>query len=193
MRSTNHDPRLLVALTIILASTAATVWAKRDPPPFMPSQQDADGTNATSEAKQDPPAFIPSQQSGKGTSTMAASGVATITNSTSTNQQDQTAGESTPIQSKALAGPSAGAISVARWLRVIGGRISMGPKIGPATRVSLPRPTDAKQGWRVSTPSFAHARLVMPPARATPANTTPSSESTQTDRVDLVTEPATNE
>ncbi|VAX41544.1 hypothetical protein MNBD_PLANCTO03-1782 [hydrothermal vent metagenome] len=163
MRNINHAPRLLVALAITLVGVVGTTWAQQTTPA------------ATSGA---------SQQS---------SGTNATTEPTQPDQQNQTAGESTPAEAQASAGPSAAVVSVARWLRAIGGRISMGPKIDHTTRISLPKPTDARLGWRVSTPSFAHARLVMPPARAAPANAAPSNESTQTDAVELVAEPATNE
>ncbi|MDQ7013877.1 MAG: hypothetical protein Q9O74_08285 [Planctomycetota bacterium] len=61
---------------------------------------------------------------------------------------------------------NAGAFRIARWMRSIGGRISTGPKIDRRTRVSTPNITDMSQGWRVSVPTFAHARMSAPPRRA---------------------------
>ncbi len=61
---------------------------------------------------------------------------------------------------------NAGAFRIARWMRSIGGRISVGPKIDSRTRVSKPNITDVSQGWRVSVPTFAHARMSAPPRRA---------------------------
>lgn len=66
---------------------------------------------------------------------------------------------------------SAGAHTIARWMRAIGGRICMGPKLDARTRVSRPNPNDAAQGWRVSVPTFALARMSAPPKRALPAAT----------------------
>lgn len=66
---------------------------------------------------------------------------------------------------------SAGAHTIARWMRAIGGRICMGPKIDINTRVSRPNPNDTAQGWRVSVPTFAFARMSAPPKRANQAAT----------------------
>ena len=162
MRSTSHAPRLLVALAITLVGVVGTTWAQQHATPAATSGASPQSSGTKATTEPDQP-----------------------------DQQNQTGGESSSAEAPAPVGPSAAAVSVARWLRAIGGRISMGPKIDRTTRVSLPRPTDARQGWRVSTPSFAHARLVPPPSRAQPA--TPSNESTQTDAVELVAEPATNE
>ena len=89
------------------------------------------------------------------------------------------------------AGPSATARSLARWVRAIGGRICIGPKLVYGDRVSTPNSTDGLLDWRVSLPSFDLARLSSPPARAHTAQaesdpvTTPA-----TDEVATATEPA---
>ncbi|QKK06712.1 MAG: hypothetical protein HND58_00070 [Planctomycetota bacterium] len=67
----------------------------------------------------------------------------------------------------AAAAPYAGTNMIARWMRAIGGRICMGPRLDVNTRVSRPNPNDAAQGWRVSVPTFALARMSAPPKRAT--------------------------
>jgi hypothetical protein len=73
---------------------------------------------------------------------------------------------------------SAGAHTIARWMRAIGGRICMGPTLDARTRVSRPNPNDAAQGWRVSVPTFALARMSAPPKRAhQPATTETTGES----------------
>jgi hypothetical protein len=63
---------------------------------------------------------------------------------------------------------AAGAATIARWLRSIGGRICMGPILDADTRVSRPDPRNRAQGWRVSVPSFALSRVSAPPRRAAP-------------------------
>lgn len=75
------------------------------------------------------------------------------------------AGASDEAQS-APARPAANAFVLARWVRAIGGRVCVGPKIARGDRISRPNPADANQGWRVSIPSFASARVSAPPARA---------------------------
>lgn len=120
------------------------------------------------------------------------SGTAT-TESSQTDPQDQSADEGTTAETHTASAPSAAAISVARWLRAIGGRISIGPKLTHQDRVSRPNLTDITQGWHVSTPNFAHARLSMPPARAALAKATTTEDSAQSDTVELATEPTSNE
>lgn len=73
---------------------------------------------------------------------------------------------------EAAPAPYAGAYSIARWMRAIGGRICMGPKIDRTSRVSRPNISDAAQGWRVSVPTFASARVSAPPKRAHQQTTT---------------------
>ncbi len=182
MHNTNHAPRLLVALTIMCTSTVGTTWAMQAPPPFMPSTQDTSGAKATSGPKQDPPAFIPTKRGTRGAGTTA--GTATATRSANTDKKDQTAGEGSTAKAQAPAAPSAAAFRVARWLRAIGGRISIGPLINQQTRVSLPNPAITGQGWRISTPSFEHDRMVKPPARATPAPTESKAETASVPEAD---------
>lgn len=82
-------------------------------------------------------------------------------------QAEQSAAENEgQAENAAHAGPSAQALSLARWVRAIGGRVCMGPKIRSGDRVSKPDINDQAQGWRVSVPSFTTARVSAPPARA---------------------------
>ncbi|MFG0242969.1 MAG: hypothetical protein ACF8R9_09305 [Phycisphaerales bacterium JB054] len=87
---------------------------------------------------------------------------------------------------------SAGAHAIARWMRAIGGRICMGPKLDSGTRVSRPNPNDAAQGWRVSVPTFAFARMSAPPKRAHQPTTTETPGETATEQV-LATGEGTSE
>ena len=182
MRSTSHAPCLLLVFAFLCTSAAGTAWAKLDPP-SSPSDQH--------EAEQNPPAFLPSEQVAARVNT--AAGVATATRSARTDQQSLSADEGTATKVQASAVPQATAVSVARWFRAIGGRISIGPKVDRTTRVSLPKPTDARQGWRVSTPNFAHARLVRPPERAAPPKAATPDNTAQSDAIEPAPEPATNE
>ncbi len=115
------------------------------------------------------------------------------TESSQTDQQSQTTEEGAASEAHTASTPSAAAISVARWLRAIGGRISMRPKLTHQDRISRPNLTDITQGWRVSTPNFAHARLSLPPARATLTKATTTEDLAQTDSVKLATESSSNE
>ncbi len=81
---------------------------------------------------------------------------------------------------------SPGSRFIARWVHAAGGRICIGPRIDHKTRISRPSPARAEQGGRVSTPSFANARLIKPPARTkrasddTPAETASTPETIET-------------
>lgn len=76
--------------------------------------------------------------------------------------------EAQAAEADAQANAAAGSRTIARWLRSIGGRICLGPKLDHFTVVSRPNPADTAQGWRVSIPTFALARVSAPPKRATP-------------------------
>lgn len=71
---------------------------------------------------------------------------------------------------------SAASVSIARWVRAIGGRICTGPRLTPNDRISRPDPHNQAQGWRVSVPSFAACRISAPPARAHAARTETAGE-----------------
>lgn len=85
-----------------------------------------------------------------------------------TGAADAEAGEAAE-SSMSMTISSAGAYNIARWVRAIGGRVCLGPKIDSRTVVSKPR-LRASRTWRVSVPTFASARVSAPPKRATLAS-----------------------
>ena len=118
------------------------------------------------------------------------------TTASQTTEAQPPAGSEDPAAAQAPSqptGPTATARSLARWVRAIGGRICIGPKLVYGDRVSTPNPTPPPLDWRVSLPSFDLTRVSAPPARAHAAQpesdpvTTPA-----TDEVATATEPAGN-
>ncbi len=152
MRTTTSARNLTLALTMTLASASGVAFADPEPQPTQADKAQAAAKSDNQPAQND--------ASGNTDQPETAEGAA------------ETAG--------ALPGPDAGAFRIARWMRSIGGRISIGPRLDSRTRVSRPSFTDVRQGWRVSVPTFGKARMSAPPRRtnpiATPEQTTSDSQ-----------------
>lgn len=144
------------------------------------------------------PAALGQAATPAGTTTQPANSPTTDSQATGsqTAETQPAADSSDPAAAQALsqpAGPSATARSLARWVRAVGGRICIGPKLVYGDRVSTPDSAYGPPDWRVSLPSFDLARLSTPPARAHTAQAESEPATTPaTDEVATATEPAGN-
>lgn len=177
MSSTTRAATLLRACTLGLALAATPAALGQAATPVGATTQPADSQTTASQ-------------------TTASQTTAGQTTDSQTAETQPAAESNDPDAAQALsqpAGPSATARTLAQWVRAIGGRICIGPKLVYGDRVSTPNSTDRLLDWRVSLPSFDLNRVSAPPARAHAAQpgsdpaTTPA-----TDEVATATEPAGN-
>jgi len=153
MRTTNAN-HIMLAMAITLASTAGLAFGGPEPIPTQAGKAQPAAEAGTQRAVQD--------------------GTQPDQNGTADPQPESAEAGALGEGAEAAPAPKAsvGAHTIARWMRSIGGRICMGPKIDRFTRVSRPNPSDVSQAWRVSAPAFTSARMSAPPKRARPAQAT---------------------